>query len=95
MTNVKSTVILADDHVLVRAGIRSLLETLPDVEVLAETGDGQEALSLVEKRQPDLILLDITLPGMNGLEVARRIQQMKTFRRNSRDHLGCYATPWE
>ena len=77
MSSGKATVILADDHVLVRAGIRSLLETLPGIEVMAETGDGQEALSLVEKRQPDLILLDITLPGMNGLEVARRIQQMK------------------
>ena len=77
MSNVKSTVVLADDHALVRAGIRSLLGTFPDIEVLAETGDGQEALSLVERQQPDLVLLDITLPGMNGLEVAKRIQQLK------------------
>lgn len=70
------TVILADDHTLVRAGIRSLLETIPRVEVLAETGDGQEALELVRRCKPDLLLLDISLPGMNGLEVAKRIQRL-------------------
>ncbi len=70
------TVILADDHTLVRAGIRSLLETIPGVEVLAETGDGQEALELVRQCKPDLLLLDISLPGMNGLEVAKRIQRL-------------------
>lgn len=69
------TVVLADDHALVRAGIRSLLETLPDIEILAEIGDGLEALAFVRRHEPDLFLLDITLPGMNGLEVARRIQQ--------------------
>jgi len=69
------TVVLADDHTLVRAGVRSLLQTFPNVEVLAETGDGLEALQLVEDLQPDLLLLDITLPGMNGLEVADRLRR--------------------
>lgn len=75
-TLMRKTVILADDHTLVRAGIRSLLETIAGVEVLAETGDGQEALDLVQERQPDVVLLDITLPGMNGLEVAERIRRL-------------------
>jgi DNA-binding NarL/FixJ family response regulator len=69
-------VVLADDHTLVRAGIRSLLESIGGVEVLAETGDGQEALRLVETHRPDLVLLDITLPGLNGLEVAGRMGKL-------------------
>jgi DNA-binding NarL/FixJ family response regulator len=76
MSGSRRTLVLADDHALVRAGIRALLETLADVEVLAETGDGQEALDLVQKLEPDLVLLDITLPGMNGLEVAERIRRL-------------------
>jgi DNA-binding NarL/FixJ family response regulator len=67
---------LADDHALVRAGIRSLLETLPGVEVVHECGDGLEALDAVRREPPDAILLDITLPGLNGLEVAARITHL-------------------
>ncbi|TWI04722.1 LuxR family two component transcriptional regulator [Luteimonas cucumeris] len=65
--------VLADDHQLVRAGLRSLLGSFLDVQVLAECGDGHEALALVDRLQPDVLLLDITLPGLNGLEVARRV----------------------
>lgn len=65
--------VLADDHQLVRAGLRSLLGSFLDVQVLAECGDGHEALALVDRWQPDVLLLDITLPGLNGLEVARRV----------------------
>lgn len=61
-------VILADDHTLVRGGIRALLNTLPDVEVIAEANDGREALSLIEIHQPDIVLMDIAMSGMNGLE---------------------------
>ena len=61
-------VILADDHTLVRGGIRALLNTLPDVEVIAEANDGREALSLIEAHQPDIVLMDIAMSGMNGLE---------------------------
>jgi DNA-binding NarL/FixJ family response regulator len=71
----RRTVILAEDHTLVRAGIRALLESLGTVEILAETGDGKEALALVEGRRPDLLLLDLTLPGLNGLEVAERLRR--------------------
>jgi len=65
--------ILADDHTLVRAGIRALLERLPEVTIVAETGDGREALELIEEHRPDLALLDITMPGLNGLEIAARV----------------------
>jgi DNA-binding NarL/FixJ family response regulator len=68
--------VLADDHALVRAGIRSLLETLPGVEVIGEYGDGIEALECVRREPPDAILLDITLPGLNGLELAARIARL-------------------
>ncbi len=66
-------ILLADDHTLVRAGIRALLETLPGVEVSGETGDGLDAIERVRRDPPDAVLLDITLPGLNGLDVAARI----------------------
>ena len=66
-------VLLADDHALVRAGLHSLLQTLPDVEVVAEAGDGREAMQLIETTHPDVVLMDITMPGLNGLEAAARI----------------------
>jgi len=65
--------ILADDHTLVRAGIRALLEKLPGVEVVGEADDGREVLDLVKLHQPDVVLLDISMPGLNGLEAAARI----------------------
>jgi DNA-binding NarL/FixJ family response regulator len=71
-------VLLVDDHTLVRAGIRSLLETLPWVEVVGETGDGLAALQLAAELAPEVILLDITLPGLNGLEVAMRVARLGT-----------------
>src|SRR5437879_10756976 len=66
-------VLLADDHALVRAGMRALLGELPGIEVVAETGDGREALRLVRERKPDMALLDISMPELNGLEVVGRI----------------------
>jgi len=69
-------VLLADDHTLVRKGIRAVLASLPGIEIVAETGDGREALSLIEQHRPDLALLDITMPGLNGLEVAFRVAQV-------------------
>ncbi len=65
--------ILADDHTLVRAGVRALLEKLPWVEVVGEAGDGREVLNLVEQHRPDMVLMDIAMPGLNGLEAAARI----------------------
>jgi DNA-binding NarL/FixJ family response regulator len=66
-------VILADDHTLVRAGIRALLEKLPEVKVVGEAGDGREALDLVKTHQADVVLMDITMPGLNGLEAVARM----------------------
>lgn len=66
-------VLLADDHALVRAGLRALLNDLPGIEVVAETGDGREALRLVRERKPDIAMIDISMPGLNGLDVAARI----------------------
>jgi DNA-binding NarL/FixJ family response regulator len=66
-------VILADDHTLVRAGIRALLEKLPEVKVLGEASNGREALDLVKTHKPDVVLMDITMPGLNGLEAAARM----------------------
>ncbi len=68
--------LLADDHKLFRAGIRSLLQTLGDVEVVAEAGDGREALRLVEAHRPDVVLLDILMPSLNGLDTAARITRI-------------------
>jgi DNA-binding NarL/FixJ family response regulator len=66
-------ILLADDHTLVRAGIRSLLQELRGVHVVAEAGDGHAALALIETHQPDIAMLDIAMPGLNGLEVASRV----------------------
>ncbi len=66
-------IVLADDHHLVRAGIRSLLEKMSDVQVVGEAGDGREALELIERLLPDVALLDISMPGLNGIEVASRV----------------------
>ncbi|MFL5802376.1 MAG: response regulator [Roseiflexaceae bacterium] len=66
-------VLLADDHALVRAGISALLQSLPEIEVVAEVEDGREALRLIEALQPDVVLMDIAMPGLNGLEAAARI----------------------
>jgi DNA-binding NarL/FixJ family response regulator len=69
-------ILLADDHALVRAGIRALLESLPGVVIVGETGDGLEAVDLVRRDPPDALLLDITLPGLNGLDAAARIARL-------------------
>jgi len=64
--------LLADDHTLFREGVRSLLSRIADVQIVAETGDGRDALDLIDRHRPDVALLDITMPGLNGLEVATR-----------------------
>jgi DNA-binding NarL/FixJ family response regulator len=69
-------VLLADDHALLRKGIRAVLASLPGIEVVAESADGREALSLIESLRPDLAVVDITIPGLNGLEVAVRARSV-------------------
>jgi DNA-binding NarL/FixJ family response regulator len=68
-------VILVDDHSLVRAGIRSLLLNIPGVEVIGEADNGREAIKLIDELNPDLVLLDIAMPELNGLEVVARISK--------------------
>jgi DNA-binding NarL/FixJ family response regulator len=70
-----TTIMLADDHHVVRQGLRSLLEAEPDFSVVGETGDGLEAAQLVERLQPDVLVLDLMMPGLNGLEVTRQVSQ--------------------
>jgi DNA-binding NarL/FixJ family response regulator len=66
-------ILLADDHGLVRASLRSLLEDFAGIEVVAEAGNGREALDMIAEHHPELILMDISMPGLNGLEATRRI----------------------
>jgi DNA-binding NarL/FixJ family response regulator len=68
-------VILVDDHPVVRSGIKDLLDKAVDIQVVGEARDGLEALRLVEELLPDVLLLDIEMPGLSGIEVARRIQE--------------------
>jgi DNA-binding NarL/FixJ family response regulator len=67
-------VLLADDHALVRAGIRSLLNAMDEVEVVAEASSGEEAIELVAQNQPDVVLMDIAMKGITGLEAAARMR---------------------
>ena len=66
-------ILLVDDHPLVRAGIRTLIEKLPEVEVTGEAADGREALRMIREHQPDIVLMDIAMPGLNGLDATARI----------------------
>lgn len=67
-------VIIADDHAVVRQGIRAVLEEVDGLEVVAEAGDGDEALAMTEEHEPDVVVLDVTMPGKTGLEVAKELR---------------------
>lgn len=66
-------ILLADDHALVRHGFRMILDAQPDMEIVGEAGNGREAVELAEKLQPDLVIMDVTMPELNGIEATRRL----------------------
>ena len=68
-------VLLADDHTLVRAGFRRILQNLKGVKVVGETDNGREVLQLIEENRPDVVLMDIAMPGLNGLEATARVTE--------------------
>jgi NarL family two-component system response regulator LiaR len=70
------TVLLVDDHVLVRGGVRAYLETQPDIEVVGEAGSGEEAVRQAERLAPDVVLMDLVMPGMDGIEATQRVRRV-------------------
>jgi DNA-binding NarL/FixJ family response regulator len=70
----KTRIILADDHPLLRHALRNVLEKQPDIDIVAEAGDGEEAVKLVSELEPDLIIMDISMPTLNGLEATKLIK---------------------
>jgi two-component system, NarL family, response regulator NreC len=71
----KTTIVLADDHPIVRQGLRTVLEAEPDFQVIGEAGDGLETMQLVERLRPQVLVLDLLMPGLSGLEIARQVRQ--------------------
>jgi DNA-binding NarL/FixJ family response regulator len=66
-------ILLADDHTVVRKGLRLLLESVPEFQVIADAADGRDAVSLVEQHRPDVVVMDVAMPILNGIEAARQI----------------------
>jgi two-component system, NarL family, response regulator NreC len=66
-------ILLADDHAIIRQGLRALLEKYPQFDVVGEAEDGQKAMELVEKLKPDIVIMDISMPNLNGIDAARKI----------------------
>lgn len=76
MKHHRTSIFIADDHEVVRNGIRSYLETISDFQVVGEAASGEETLTLVSELIPDIVLLDLIMPGMDGIETTRRIKQI-------------------
>ncbi len=70
-----TTIVLADDHPIVRQGLHTLLNSEPGFSIVAEASDGLEALETVERVQPDVLIIDVMMPGLNGIEVTRQLSQ--------------------
>lgn len=76
MKHHRTSILIADDHEVVRNGIRSYLETIPDFQVVGELASGEETLAMVSELIPDIVLLDLIMPGMDGIETTRRVKQV-------------------
>ena len=70
------TILIIDDHEVVRKGVRSYLETIPDFQVVGEAGSGEEGIGMVSELIPDIVLLDLIMPGMDGVETTRQIKKI-------------------
>lgn len=71
-------ILIADDHGVLRAGLRALLNAEPDLEVVGEAADGDEALRLTRTLQPDIVLMDVSMPGCGGIEATRRLKELRS-----------------
>ncbi|HEY7974803.1 MAG TPA: response regulator transcription factor, partial [Ktedonobacterales bacterium] len=72
----KIRVLLADDHTILRAGLRMMLNAQPDIEVIGEASDGRQAMAEAQRLLPDVILMDITMPELNGIEATRQVKRL-------------------
>ena len=75
----KTRILLADDHRMVRQGFRLILQAQEDMEVIGETGNGREAVELAKSLKPDVVVMDVTMPELNGIEATRRIREAEPF----------------
>ena len=94
----KIRIVVVDDHALFRAGLVSLLTTIPEFDIVGEAGDGREALSVVEKSKPDVVLLDVNMPVMGGVEMVEALHEkqqprilMLTISKHDEDLFGAIA----
>ena len=71
-------VVIAEDHLMVRAGIRALLEKAGDIHVMGEASNGQEAIEMIQELDPDVLIMDIMMPRMNGIQAAENIRESET-----------------
>jgi DNA-binding NarL/FixJ family response regulator len=70
------SILVADDHPIIRSGVRALLETEPDFTVVAEAADGAETCALAERHQPDVLIVDLRMPGLGGMDVLRQVPRL-------------------
>jgi two-component system response regulator NreC len=76
MKEKKTRILLADDHPIVRQGFRLILESEPDIEIIGEASNGREAVTMAERLQPDIVVMDVAMPELNGIEATRRLSTL-------------------